>query len=242
MVFSTAPGRVAVDGPAGENSPFAAAFLRQLAEQTVDLQVLPAKLRRDLLIATEGRQVLWDQSTYDQPFLLSHSGNRPLADTPSRKPSSGLVELGNAYAFAREKGLLLPPGLVAIRPAEDSPARQKIGSFKTITKVNLGQHPTGSASLEPLVLIVVSVSGGTAEIIFSTRDWWSPALGGVGGNIWRYSTATLSGARLSYSFGRPGQPGEAPQEFKWNDANSGVHSNRPNGFGWYYSPFTRLDG
>ena len=89
---------------------------------------------------------------------------------------------------------------------------------------------------------LVAEKSRNVSIIFSTRDWWSPALGGVGGNIWRYSTATLSGARLSYSFGRPGQPGEAPQEFKWNDANSGVHSNRPNGFGWYYSPFTRLDG
>src|SRR5471032_1043537 len=73
VMFSTAPGRVAVDGPAGQNSPFAAMFLRQLAGQTVDLQVLPAKLRRELLIATEGRQVLWDQSTYDQPFLLANS-------------------------------------------------------------------------------------------------------------------------------------------------------------------------
>ena len=30
MLFSTAPGHAALDGPAGQNSPFAAALLRQL--------------------------------------------------------------------------------------------------------------------------------------------------------------------------------------------------------------------
>ena len=55
VLFSTAPGRVALDGPAGENSPVAATLLRQLEGQSVDLQTLPAKLRRDLLIASQGR-------------------------------------------------------------------------------------------------------------------------------------------------------------------------------------------
>ena len=45
-LFSTSPGRIALDGPAGQNSPFAAALLRQLASPSIDLQALPAKLRR----------------------------------------------------------------------------------------------------------------------------------------------------------------------------------------------------
>src|SRR5476649_972167 len=105
VIFSTAPGRVAVDGPAGQNSPFAAMFLRQLAEQSVDIQTLPAKLRRDLLIATEGGQVLWDQSTYDQPFVLTNAPGRPAAgargtgaaDPAPPTTSSQIVELNNAY-------------------------------------------------------------------------------------------------------------------------------------------------
>src|SRR6185295_6675110 len=62
LLFSTAPGRVALDGPAGQNSPFAAALMRQLDAQSVDLRTLAPRLRRDLLIATEGRQVLWDRN------------------------------------------------------------------------------------------------------------------------------------------------------------------------------------
>src|SRR5471030_600273 len=158
VMFSTAPGRVAVDGPAGQNSPFAAMFLRQLAGQSVDLQALPAKLRRELLIATEGQQVLWDQSTYDQPFLLTNSPGRPAAgargtgaaDPAPPTTSSQIVELNNAYAFAREKGLLLPAGLIALRPANGLPNGEKIGSFKTTAKVMATSY-TAAVSIEPLL-------------------------------------------------------------------------------------------
>jgi uncharacterized caspase-like protein len=103
VLFSTAPGRVAVDGPAGENSPFAAAFLRQCDGQSVDLLALPAKLRRDLLIVTEGRQVLWDQSTFVQPFRLGSAASRPAggagnaaaANPAPPKTSAQIVELPN---------------------------------------------------------------------------------------------------------------------------------------------------
>ncbi|MEI6200941.1 MAG: caspase family protein, partial [Enhydrobacter sp.] len=74
-LYSTSPGRVALDGPAGENSPFAAALLRQLEGQSVDLQTLPGQLRRDLLIATQGRQLVWDRSTYQQPFAFRGLGS-----------------------------------------------------------------------------------------------------------------------------------------------------------------------
>ncbi len=243
VLFSTAPGRIAVDGPAGENSPFAAMLLRQLARQAIDLHTLSAKLRRDLLIATEGRQVLWDQSTYDQPFVLNGPSGRGSAGQRSSVDPSQIIELNNAYAFAREKGLLLPPGLISFRLPSGSPHGQKIGSFKTTTKVNLGQIFTYTSSIEPLLLIVISVSdSGTAEIVFSTKDWWSSTLGGAGGNIWRYSTATVSGAKLTFGFGRTSQT-EGSEEFKWRDANSGEHGGQPQtGVFPYYSPFTRLDG
>ncbi len=46
VLYSTAPGRVALDGPAGDNSPFAAALLRQLGSPSINLQTLPGSLRR----------------------------------------------------------------------------------------------------------------------------------------------------------------------------------------------------
>ena len=240
VLFSTAPGRVAVDGPPGENSPFAAMFLRHLASQTVDLQALPARLRRDLLMATEGRQVLWDQNTYEQSFVLE-SRTRQAIPAPVAT-SLQIVELDKAYAFAREKSLPLPPGLIALRPTGGAVHGRKIGAFQTTTKVQTGQiNHMANLFPEPMILIVLSVSdGGTAEIVFSTRNWQSAALGGPGGNIWRYSTATVSGATLSFTFVRLAQA-EGSQEFKWANVDSGTYTALVQGQ-FFRSPFTRLDG
>ncbi|MEI6204285.1 MAG: caspase family protein, partial [Enhydrobacter sp.] len=113
VLFSTAPGRVAIDGPPGQNSPFAAALMRQLDAPSVDLRTLAPKLRRDILIATEGRQVLWDRNTYRAPFEIK--GAR-LRDAPASSGWAGdpskIIELPNAYAFARNNNFTLPEGLI----------------------------------------------------------------------------------------------------------------------------------
>ncbi len=244
VLFSTAPGRIAVDGPPGDNSPFAAMFLRQLAGQSVDLQALPAKLRRDLLIATEGRQVLWDPITLERPVVLANSTNRP-PGAPSGSPAmvSRIVELDKAYAFAREKGLLLPPGLVALRAPGGSPHSSKVGSFQTTVKVTVGAggNLLGSQHVEPLLLIVVSVpEEGSAEVIFATKNWSD--LGFLAqGSVWRYSTAVLSGASLTFGVHNIGVNRQLPVEFKWSSVNSGRQTSQAlNSF--YSAPFTRLDG
>jgi hypothetical protein len=249
VLFSTAPGRIAVDGPAGDNSPFAAAFLRQLAQPSADLQALPAKLRRDLLIATEGRQVLWDQSTLDKPLPLGPPGRSSGASTTSAAPAgmaSRIVELDKAYAFAREKGLLLPPGLVALRVPPNSAHASMIGSFQTTLKVPVGNGAAYNSFAQPFLLIVVSVSdGNSAEIIFAFKNW-NDTGGLAQGSVWRYSTAALSDARLKFSVhGASNNVGLAqrPVEFKWADANSGWHSSETlGGAVSSRAPFSRLDG
>ncbi|MEI6204731.1 MAG: caspase family protein, partial [Enhydrobacter sp.] len=168
LLSSTSSGRTALDGAAGENSPFAAAFLRQLGGATVDIQALPANLRRDLLIATQGRQLLWDQNTYSEPFVLSELSNRPPAsprETPATSLGPGgyqarIVEVPNAYASARENKLPLPPGLLCCRPPDGSPHSEKIGAFKWPLKVRGAVFPT--------VGIIMSVSENTAEAVVST--------------------------------------------------------------------------
>jgi hypothetical protein len=229
VIFSTAPGRVAVDGPAGQNSPFATAFMRQLEGPAVDLRTLSAKLRRDLMIATDGQQVLWDQNTYSAPFLLPTTDKRS-AGAPSS--SSEIVELPNAYAFARQNGLLLPEGLVALRPNSGTPHRSKIGAFAT----------------KSMIVIVVSVSDNTAEVICSLRDRVATYDGGSNDFIWRYTTGTLSERELQFSLGRLNGSSELPLYFRWRDANSGTYINRRNTSGQnmsaqpaHYVDFSRLD-
>jgi hypothetical protein len=230
-LFSTAPGRIALDGPAGENSPFAATLLRQLEGQSIDLQALAPKLRRDLLIATQGRQVLWDRNSFQQSFLLN--GGRGSAAPANRsgwsQDPSNIIELNNAYAFAQQNGLTLPPGLIAHRPANNSPDSLKVGSFQYVA-----QSPVGT---NPQVLVVMSVEEKrTAELIVAGKS--------NNGSYWRFVTGTLSGNRLEYV----PRDGAARFMFDWSDANSGSLSQiLESGKGGkknaaYNTRFSRLDG
>ena len=227
MLFSTAPGRVALDGRVGENSPFAAAFLRQFDGASVDLQGLPAKLRRDLLIATQGRQVLWDRNTYARPFTLA---GKPSASAPRSggwaADLSKIVELTSTYAFAQSNGLPLPPGLIAHRPASSSRDGAKVGAFKYV-----------SPAKEPALFVVMSVEERqTAELIMASK------LSGRGG--WRFLQGTLSGDSIDM---RP-KDGGRQHLMRWTDANAGSMTVYPpqqstgTRDSLWTTTFTRIDG
>ena len=124
VVFSTSSGRAALDGPAGENSPFATAMFRQLDENTIEFPAFVARLRRDLLIATEGRQLAWNNNTYVSSFQLRGPGK-----SSARPGLAGLVEMNNVYGFASQNGLYLPPGLVGFRQSSNSPEGWKVEVF-----------------------------------------------------------------------------------------------------------------
>jgi len=237
-LFSTASGAVALDGPAGANSPFAAALLRQLDASSVNLQALPAKLRRDLLLATEGRQLVWDQNTYRSPFVITGSGkaspNSGVQVDPSR-----IVEVPNAYAFVQQAGLVLPPGLVACRPVKNGQDGRMVGSFKYTTKMQVSA--SGGDYQVPGLFIVLSVpAADAAEVVVASIDHIS----GGSGSRWRFVTAAKTENGLSWSL-----TNEASKlEFTWRDQNSGRYS--ISGFDpssgrsgiSQPTPFTRLDG
>ncbi len=239
VLYSTASGRIALDGPPGENSPFAAALLRQLEAPSVDLQALSSKLRRELLIATQCRQLLWDQSTFTAPFLLNRAGKQAASHAVPTHDPSRIVELKNIYPFAHENGLAVPSGLIAYRAPNGSAHAPKIGAFKYTYKAVVGRFGT---SIQPALLVVMSVADNdTAEVIYATKDW------GVNysGAFWRFASATLSGNRLVWS----NIEGMGNFEFRWQDVNSGVFQGqagadgtvmREGGIGT--NRFTRLDG
>jgi hypothetical protein len=209
-LFSTASGAVALDGPAGGNSPFAAALFRQLDASSVDLQSLPAKLRRDLLIATECQQMLSDRSTYGAPFVINVAG-KSAAAAGARADASRIVELPKAYAFAQQNGLVLPPGLVAWRAAGSASDARMIGSYKYEAYTAVGG--SGSPFLVPAIAIVLSVpAGNSAEMVVATKGWMT----GTGAN-WRFVTATRAQDRFAFL----ALDETADWEFTWRDQNSG---------------------
>jgi hypothetical protein len=199
FLYSTAPGHIALDGPAGENSPFAAAFLRQLGAPSVDLRALSTRLRRDLLMATQGRQMSFEVNGYTQPFILKGTGAGGTATAPD---ASRIVELPNAYSFAEQNGVLLPPGLIAFRAPANSPDARKIGAFK----FDLREPTSGEVSRR--VIIVLSVDKTALVLMAGTRS---------DGAFWSFRAANVTANGLDLV-----PRADAPRfVLEWSDANSG---------------------
>ena len=204
MLFSTAPGRIALDGPAGQNSPFAGALLRQIDTGSIDLKTLPEKMRRELLLATAGRQVLFDISTFSAPFPLTGTAAKGSAVVGGwAGDPSKIIELPNSFAFSDQHGLRMPRGLVAHRPPAGSPLAGKAGAYSFENTVRGGAKVPGA-----IVLLSVEEQD-AAEVILMTQ------MPGRGGG-WRFIRPAIkdNAIELQGGFGR--------LAFKWTDDNSGT--------------------
>jgi uncharacterized caspase-like protein len=87
IAYSTQPGNVALDG-AGRNSPFTGALSNRLVESGRNLNALMIEVRKDVLKATDGRQVPWDHSALTSDFFFApgaQSGEGPGALPPSER-------------------------------------------------------------------------------------------------------------------------------------------------------------
>lgn len=67
--YSTAPGAVARDG-AGSGSPFALALNEEMQSQGQPIEIAFRNVRRNVLLATKGRQTPWDSSSLIDAFLF----------------------------------------------------------------------------------------------------------------------------------------------------------------------------
>lgn len=69
LAFATQPDNVAYDG-AGRNSPFATALLSHIATRGQDIASMMIKVRRDVLAATGGQQIPWENSSLTRQFTF----------------------------------------------------------------------------------------------------------------------------------------------------------------------------
>lgn len=77
VAFATSPGRVALDGR-GRHSPFADALLDHLGTPGLDLRQVLTRVRRRVLVATDGQQVPWDTSSLTADVVLRDPGLPPV--------------------------------------------------------------------------------------------------------------------------------------------------------------------
>ena len=70
IAFATQPDNVAYDG-AGRNSPFARALLGHVAAPGIDVSSMMIAVRRDVIAATGGAQIPWENSSLTRQFYFA---------------------------------------------------------------------------------------------------------------------------------------------------------------------------
>lgn len=93
IVFATKPNSVAADG-SGRNSPFTAALLRHIGARGLEIRQMISRVRRDVIDATNGEQVPWDNSSLVDDLYLagmestspSFAAVPPIAPAPAPAP------------------------------------------------------------------------------------------------------------------------------------------------------------
>ncbi|WP_048708245.1 caspase family protein [Microvirga massiliensis] len=84
IAFATQPNNIALDG-SGRNSPFTQALLKHLKTPGLEIRAMLSRVRNDVIAATGGKQVPWENS--------SLTGEIVLVPTPSSPPSSLAAEV-----------------------------------------------------------------------------------------------------------------------------------------------------
>src|SRR5262249_57063722 len=79
IAFSTQPGNVALDGE-GRNSPFTGALLRHIATEGASINDVMIDVRNDVLKATDGKQVPWENSSLTGQFFFKPKAPPTIAD------------------------------------------------------------------------------------------------------------------------------------------------------------------
>lgn len=224
VLFSTAPGRTALDGPAGQNSPFATALLVELGARTVDLSTLAGKIRRDVAIATRGQQIVVAYDSFSREMTVKGAGANRQANAAAG--NAGLIELHNAYAFARSRNIPLPSGLVALRSKGSAVLQQMVGSYK---------YTESSGTIDIVLTVLAADTEENPQILLA---------GPYNGGWWRFVRGKITGDRLEYT--PHDTPNAAHRSFKWRDAKSGIitvtYPNAATARSATTATFERLDG
>ncbi|QKC85478.1 caspase domain-containing protein [Mesorhizobium sp. NZP2077] len=96
IAFATQPGNVAMDG-AGRNSPFTTALVAHLGTPGHDIMRDLMDVRRDVLAATDGKQVPWENSSLTGEVVLEPLATEPKA---ASAPTSQSTLPDNAVELA----------------------------------------------------------------------------------------------------------------------------------------------
>ncbi|TGP53705.1 tetratricopeptide repeat protein [bacterium M00.F.Ca.ET.230.01.1.1] len=141
IAFATEPGAVAFDG-SGDLSPFSSAFSHRALAPNQEIRSVMSAVRRDVVKATNGKQVPWENSSLLDDVVLMRSVEQP-APAPDGQQNQQVVERGIQVAEAignRDIGVPVGVGPVPLKldlPAADVPISLKLASYPATGTLSL---------------------------------------------------------------------------------------------------------
>jgi len=172
IAFSTEPGQVALDG-SGSLSPYTLSFVRNAAIPNKELREVLTDVRRDVIAATDGRQVPWENSSLVDSFYFLKAPPPPQVE-PMQHVS---VEPGTT-----QSRLLLRP------PHDDTGAELKVtlDQLPQNGKIVLDGKPLSSGAKIPaselsnIAYDVASATAGSVDLIgYTVADPYGQETRGV---------------------------------------------------------------
>ncbi|MEZ2333389.1 caspase family protein [Mesorhizobium sp. RCC_202] len=155
IAFATGPGAVAYDG-SGDLSPFSSAFSRRALAPNQEIRSVMAAVRRDVVKATNGKQVPWESSSLLDDVVLMREVSQPTPPTPDdAQPKQPATERGIRIAAAaaaiesHDTGVAVGVGPVPLKldfPAEDSSISLKLASYPIAGTLSLPDRVLTSQS------------------------------------------------------------------------------------------------
>ena len=103
IAYSTAPGKVALDGNTGGNSPYTRQLLNLMKEKHVPVELMLKKVRLNVKSETGGKQSPWYEASIDGDFFFNVAGG----ESPAPEPQPAPVTTGSLYT-----GITNTPGQV----------------------------------------------------------------------------------------------------------------------------------
>ncbi|WP_318012146.1 caspase family protein [Mesorhizobium sp. CA14] len=149
IAFATEPGAVAYDG-SGDLSPFSSSFSRRALAPNQEIRSVMAAVRRDVVKATNGKQVPWENSSLIDDVVLMRGTEQP-APPPDAEQNQQTAERGIQVSAAAEamdnRDIRVPVGVGPVPLKLDFAAKDASLGLK------LASYPaTGTLSLPDRVL------------------------------------------------------------------------------------------
>ncbi|RWB72858.1 MAG: peptidase C14 caspase catalytic subunit p20 [Mesorhizobium sp.] len=144
IAFATEPGAVAYDG-SGDLSPFSSAFSRRALAPNQEIRSVMAAVRRDVVKATNGKQVPWENSSLLDDVVLMRGVEQPVPP-PDAEQDQQTAERGIQVAAAaeaidnRDISVLVGVGPVPLKldfPAKDAGVSLKLASYPATGTLSL---------------------------------------------------------------------------------------------------------